>query len=468
MEVIRRFLEDVVQVVPLESIAYAIAYGKPDEIAIQCSEALTSAKLRPPMSHLMTVGFHQAQQRIHSGVSPDVVHDILGKALKQFPGVWPPWYMNIIKDSKQLTFIFQAKEQSPITATSLDWEKLKEEYSEVPSQHDTPVEVQRYVHQLQIESATQQRVALKQGDPVNVICGLNIAQLYPITTDPTQQVSTLKSPLDILKSGKRKLDSLARAAQEGAPTKRFSSPKTQHSKKKNQSSLQNILMLKTVNEIRQGDLAICTSLLGGFMEQQEIDIPLVKSRYDRSEALSLSGRASVGVWALSSLDYSAIQPILARCHGNQLLVKIEDYVKAIFNQKAMSSEVNDNQYAAKLQFIVQGMEKTVTCNTQYISYSLERQLSELCEDRKIDTHFPLDRLVGQWGKLFKENILSLVALSHRPLIARWLKWAMMVHHLREELANYTAVGVVGLVNSGKSRLVNTLFGIKVSGWDPLQ
>ena len=221
-------------------------------------------------------------------------------------------------------------------------------------------------------------------------------------------------------------------------------------------------MLKNVNEIRQGDLTICTSLLGGFMEQQEIDIPLVKSRRDRSEALSLSGRASVGVWALSSLDYSAIQPILARCHGNQLLVKIENYVKAIFSTKAMASEADDNQYAAKLQFIVQGIWKTVTCNTQYISYSLERQLSELCGHRKIDAHFPLDKLVAQWARLFEENILSLVAFSHRPLIARWLKWALMVHNLREELAKYTTVGVVGLVNSGKSKLINTLFGIKVS------
>lgn len=463
MEVIRRFLEDVVQVVPLESIAYAIAYGKPDEIAIQCAEALLSAQLCPPLSRLMVTGYYEAVGRIHSGVSPNVIRDIFHKALKKFPGFQPYW-CDIIKDSKKLTLILQTEERLPIIITSLDWEKLKEEYSEVPSQHVVPEEVERYVEQLQFESAAHERAAVKQGDPVNVICGLNIAQLYPITTDPTQQESALKSPLDILRSGKWKLDSLARAAQEGILAKRFSSPKTQHSKKKGTSSLQNIIMLKTVNEIRQGDLAICTSLLGGFMEQQEIDIPLVKSRRDRSKALSLSGRASVGVWALSSLDYSAIQPILARCHGNQLLVKIENYVKAIFSQKPMASEANDNQYAAKLQFIVQGMEKTVTCNTQYISYSLERQLSELCKVRKIDTHFPLDRLVEQWGKLFEENILSLVALSHRPLIARWLMWALMVHHLREELAKYTAVGVVGLVNSGKSRLVNSLFGIKVSGF----
>ena len=460
MEVIRKFLEDVVHVVPLESIAYAIAYGKPDEIAIQCAEALTSAKLRPPMSHLMVSGYFGAAGRLQYGVSPDILHDIKIKAQKRIPGFRPYWY-HVSMDSKQLTLTLGNEQQSPLTATSLDWEKLKEEYSEVPSQHVVPEEVKSYVRQVQNKLIDQEEAAKKQGNPVNIICGLSIDQLYPITTDPTQQASALKSPIDILRSGKQKLDSLARESQESTPAK-FSTPE------KRVPSLQNILMLKTVNEIRQGDLAICISLLGGFMEQQEIDIPLVKSRRDRSEALSLSGRASVGVWALSSLDYSAIQPILARCHGNTLLVKIENYVKTIFSAKLMASEANDNQYAAKLQFIVQGMEKTVTCNTQYISYSFERQLSELCKVRKIDTHFPLDRLVGQWGKLFEENILSLVAISHRPLIARWLKWAMMVHHLREELAKYTAVGVVGLVNSGKSRLVNTLFGIKVSGWDPLQ
>ena len=449
-------------VVPLESIAYAIAYGKPDEIAIQCAEALLSAQLHPPLSHLMVIGFSKAIAHIYSGVSPDVLYDMEIEAEKQFPGFMAYW-THITTDSKQLTLTLEDEEQSAITATSLDWEKLKEEYSEVPSQHihAAPVEVQSYIMQVQHKLVDQNQAAEKQGNPVNIVCGLSIDQLYPVTTDPTQQASALKSPIDILRSGKQKLDSLARESRESTPAK-FPSPE------KRVPSLQNILMLKTVNEIRQGDLAICTSLLGGFMEQQEIDIPLVKSRRDRSEALSLSGRASVGVWALSSLDYSAIQPILARCHGDTLLVKIENYIKAIFSAKLMGSEANDDKYAAKLQFIVQGMEKTVTCNTQYISYSLERQLSELCEARKIDTHFPLDRLVVQWGKLFKENILSLVAISHRPLIARWLKWALMVHHLREELAKYTAVGVIGLVNSGKSKLVNTLFGIKVSALDHLQ
>lgn len=190
------------------------------------------------------------------------------------------------------------------------------------------------------------------------------------------------------------------------------------------------------------------------MEQQQIEIPLIRSRRDREEAISLSGAASVGVWALSSLNFSDMQPLLSQCHGSQLLVKVENYVKAIFSAEQASAD--DDQYAAKLQFMAQGMTKTVTCNSQYISYSLERQLSELCNERRVDTDIPLDELVAKWGVIFKESILSLVAISHRPLIARWLKWALMVHNLREELAKYTTVGVAGLVNSGKSKLISSL------------
>jgi len=69
--------------------------------------------------------------------------------------------------------------------------------------------------------------------------------------------------------------------------------------------------------------------------------------------------------------------------------------------------------------------------------------------------------VKQWDEIFKGDALSLVAKSHRSLVARWIKWAVLVHDLRESLAKYTCVGVTGLVNSGKSYLVSKLFGIEV-------
>ena len=70
-------------------------------------------------------------------------------------------------------------------------------------------------------------------------------------------------------------------------------------------------------------------------------------------------------------------------------------------------------------------------------------------------------LVKRWDEIFRWDALSLVAKSHRSLVARWLKWAVLIHDLRESLAKYTCVGVTGLINSGKSCLVSKLFGLQV-------
>ena len=265
----------------------------------------------------------------------------------------------------------------------------------------------------------------------------NIEDLYPISS--TSGSSGLKSPLDILVTGRKQLTELYARLSE---------------------SYSNQEMLKTVNTIRHNELDTCTSLLGGFMHQGLVHICLSSHKSPRLTEVSVHAEASVGVWALFSLDYHQIQPILSKCQGEQLLIKLFDYVKGISQE---SDESMSNPYAAKLQFVVQGMAKTVTvsCNAQNVSYSLERQLVELCNERSINAAIPLSDITSKWSVLFKENTLSLVHPACRLLIARWLKWALMIHNLREELAKYTAVGIVGLVNSGKSKLVNTLFGIKV-------
>ena len=289
--------------------------------------------------------------------------------------------------------------------------------------------------------------------PKVVVSNLSIELLYPVTTSSSEAIPVLKSPIDILVKGREELSRLAR----GATTVDASATHSQlqQTKECNQQ------MLDKVNAIRKTDLEVCTSLLGGFMEQQDIDIPLSKSRQDSTTAVLLTATATVGVWALFSLDYSHVQPILAHCDGEKLLVKILDYVKSISCVSPNSDDLSNTSYAAKLQFMTQGMTKTVTCNTQYVGYSLERQLVELCKYLDIEASVSLSDLLNKWGKLFKNNTLSLVDHRFRPLIGRWLKWALMVHNLREELARYTAVGVTGLVNSGKSKLINTLFGIQV-------
>ena len=421
VEVIGEFLEEVVRVVPLESAGYAIMQ-KRMEIAQPCVKALECSHLVEIIvtSDLMVRGLLRMQLNLpNKGTDPDAA---------------------------DCNYLFPLRD---IATAEIIWSQFSERFHSLLT--TTPIA------ELKFQFLNRAFAAWKKGNS-KLLCGMNIEQLYPVGHKHRELEFMLPCPLDILRNGRKSLSSIMKKAQAEAAKSQETSGVT--AQKEEAASLHNAKMLETVNNIRDKELAICTTLLGGFMEQQEIDIPLVKSRRDRAQAISLSGAASVGVWALSSLNLSDIQPLLSQCHSSQLLVKIESYVKAIFSAEPVAAD--DDQYAAKLQFMAQGMTKTVTCNSQYVSYSLERQLSELCNERRVDTAIPLDELVAKWGVIFKESILSLVAVSHRPLIARWLKWALMVHNLREELAKYTTVGVAGLVNSGKSKLISSLFDIAVS------
>ena len=439
VEVIRTFLNKVVEIVPFESIVYAIGYSE-YSLAVHCTRVLVESKIVLPPSRLMVEGLLQAIQFLQGrGVPPHVMahgRNQLNATVLQYPlpSVRKFKYQVSHADNKLTMNIRTA----PVSLSTSVCMKYNEPLKEIPQKEVDSL--------LIILKRIGSDNCLKEGG-AKIICGLSIEQLYFVgySSEAGQSSSHFESPLDVLRQGNKKLTVLA--GEYRACT----------------SSKNNSKMLDTVNEIRKRSLAICTALLGGFMEQQKIDIPLVKSRKDHSTAVSVLGPASVGVWALSNLKYADISPILSHCRGNQLLVKIENYVKAIFEREA-TNEAESEQYSAKLQFMVQGLATTVTCNSHYISYSLERQLVEVCRERKIDIDTPLDDLIKKWSGLFSENILSHVADSHRPLIARWLKWALMVHNLREKLAQYTAVGVVGLVNSGKSTLVNSLFKIDVSGF----
>ena len=436
VEVIKTFLEKVTQVVPLESITHAIAYS-PYQLAVFCAKALLTSKIELPASGLMRDGLGDAVIHLQSGTVSAIAafEKAKSKVWNMLPFMAPTDVVqtHIDKSLPQPRLHVSAygvSASEPIESGEISTEECLEKED---------IQRLRNISHIILDKVPK--------NP-RVICGASIEHLYCTTSHSTIQrrQGIFVSPLDVLRQGNSALAHLAKELMSAT--------------EKHTSTKSNAKMLQTVNDIRKDDLAICTALLGGFMEQQKLNIPLVKSRSDHSRALAVSGPASVGVWALSSLKYEDIHPILSRCHGNQLLVRIENYIKAIFSREVMLQS-RDEHYAAKLQFIVQGLEKTVTCNSQYVSYSLERQLMEICKERKIDSETSLDDLEKKWGGLFKENILSLVARSHCPLIARWLKWALMVHNLREKLAEYTAVGVVGLVNSGKSMLVNSLFKIPV-------
>ena len=396
---VRKFLEKIVQIIPIESIGYAVAHGN-SYVAMHCNEAIEASSLTLS-SMLMSDAMRSTSRRI---------------------SVSRPFAVSHV--------------------------------------------------------------------PTSVICGLNLDSLYPITSS----ILGLKSPIDTLQHGRNRLSSLsienmssflefptsltmdeedsiflplivsAQAASSSniRPTNSISSISSLYGLQESlptqvsSSSLSNSLMLRAVNEIRQEDLAICISLITGFINQQEIGIPLLNTSHDyiRKEQFALS------IWALSSLGLDDVHKIVDEHYSKEMTVRVEGYTRG--SPFVCPEALPDEEYAGKLHFMVQAMQRTVSCNSQHISYSLERQLVRLCQERNITNSIPLDALIGHWDKIFEKDILSLVAKSHRPLISRWLKWALMVHDLREELAKYTAVGVIGLVNSGKSGLVSSLFDVKVS------
>ena len=433
-EVIRSFLEDVVHVVPLESLLFAIANGSHDT-AMSCFQALKSCPFNLPVSELMGEGLSLAAHRMSHGISESTVQQLRGYEKS-----------SVHASSKQVSITLLPHTPGrlqPLTSEGVLTPSVRREILSVTKESQ---DASDYLRELTAMYTLERDQQIAQCS-VKLLCGLDIVTLYP-TSISQEGFAALRSPLSILSSGREELTALLEEVQ---VLRRALEAAVQVKRRKN-----NQKMLEVVNKIRRREVDTCASLLGAFMQQEEIGIKLANSKHDTSEALSITAAASVGVWALFSLDYSHVQPLLVQCKGQQLLVMIEDYIKG-----KSGDAPKDSQYAAKLQFIVQGMRKTVTCNSRYISYSLEQLLVAVCKERKIDASIPLNTLLRKWSGLFEDIMLSLVHEHYRPLIARWLKWALMIHNLREELAKYTAIGVVGLVNSGKSNLVNRLFGIQV-------
>ena len=230
-------------------------------------------------------------------------------------------------------------------------------------------------------------------------------------------------------------------------------------------------MSQKVKNIQENVVNVCAALLASFMEQQ-IQIPLLSSHISTAAALSTISPVVMGAWAFVSMGRKQIADVLSSAEGQSFKIEIEDYISTLLQHNAKEKRKSrtsresrqERSYADKLGFLVGGIKEgpTVTCSEEYISYSLECQLKKLSEQLKFDKLVNVKDLVKSWDVVFKKNALSLVAETHRPLIARWLKWSLLTHDLRETLAKHLCVAVIGISNSGKSLLVNSLFKTRVS------
>ncbi len=471
---LRAFFEQVVSVVPIESIFHTITRIDGLESAVKCCNALMSCGQLIPPSVTLAQGCSVAYARFIKGeeagftfsvqdqVSPVFIHQSYGATPRAAKRIVEKSYKEY--KSKLVNPSKQRHQQPQMSAYQTRLERLnfdQQYWTLWVTQVMQPHRDHPYLQQLQFL-----RLLTLQAAPTmskhHAISGVSLQHIYPVSTATTTAQSavapTLRPPLEILREGRRKLHWLAEhamATPDIEATRECSTSTEAQATKPSLSALYNSKMLSLVRAIREGDLKICISLLAAFMEEQ-IHVPLIKSSINTAKMLNRM--LAVGVWALFSLNRGDIESIVSSIPAGSLHVQVREYIHGIFKHTSL---VPDDKYAGKLQFMVQGLEETVSCNSHYISYSLERQLVELCKNLNISSSTPLQALISDWDTIFKDDVLALVAPTHRSLIARWLKWALMVHQLREELAKYTAVGVIGLVNSGKSLLVSSLFKIRV-------
>ena len=524
-QLITKFLQEAARIVPMESIFFAIADCTSDITAIKCAEAVITSNTLIPRSKLMKIGCRKAVEkfisfhpysyyRMSGGfLSPfssntrgfnmtdtdaDIAVSSLTTPMHDYDDIlslhdvyqhgnysrgsqysFQHQFANNYSLKNQMQLSCGEETQSTVllppqlprhSSSSLQYSTQRhantsKTHKQLSDSEQTPLKV-IYPSEQAVTFHASPSTLLSVRDffiqldrhldfPTarDLICGRNIGETYPISEclSNTQSYNILKPLPVILREARQVLASLcvehkASDINIGATSSGICE------------------MLETVNSIIANNLEPCVAMLGGFMEQQ-IRIPLVNNPKDTAKAFATADTSgAVGVWALFALEKVDIVNILDTRRTQSLVLQITDFIHGALNADAAWHLNMDklSSYDGKLQFLLQGMSETVTCSSHYISYSLERELVRLCEQLEITTSTNVDEVITTWDEKFNQTALALVPTSHRPLLARWLIWALNIYRLREGLAKYTTVGVIGLVNSGKSTLVKKLFQKEVS------
>lgn len=451
LNAITTFLEEAVKVVPIESILYAIGYDEIDT-AVKCAKALIKTDMIIPGSNEARKVMQTAIVRMRTGLHGTELDAALTNIFK---------HHFLFEDSHCLVIVEAISQDEIHIKIPLPIMPAKPYYSSILkrgiivqrsqvqegrraivyrinlSKHDRPMRTYPHI------ANRLERMMKKFVFTESIICNLSIEHIYPIHSIRRHSlwIPTLQSPIEVLRSARDEITKLMINDNEDVDSS---------------SQFSNEQMLTLVKQISDNNLKICASLIGSFMENQ-IKIPFLKSEEGTASKLSEAfSPVAMGVWALFSMSFDKLREMLSGMDGNPLFVEIADYISLI----SSNDQKRSSKYAGKLQFLLQGMiDKTVTCSSKYISYSLEHQLRN---NLKFEKDITIKTLVKDWDKIFKGDALSLIAKSHRSLVARWLKWVVLVHDLRETLAKYTCVGITGLINSGKSCLVSQLFDLEVS------
>lgn len=479
-QTICEFLEYAAKIVPVESICHAIENESASN-SWKCAEVLIDSGFVPKPSLLFVASLASAHLRLTTGIKPSELQRAQELAIRTVRergwDIFSPIRTNIEVSKDEVVVTAEKGRTRPIIRRSprgtlhYDEEvvfdgispgifpisfsdvvrKEKKHSVSIPKPDDSKREITvgskhfKILYQLERMSSSVSD-EFRRRRQRNVICGLNISELYPIE-DSKKSSHSLKSPIEFLKNTKKELADLQQKALNELSSDIDEDGAVEH---------HNERMIEIINSLMSQELAICLSLLGAFMERQ-MKVPFVNSLPETAHVLqTIQSSSAIGVWTLFSLNMMDMESLIRSNHG-KLLIEVEKYIHGILRESDYDPSPDHGRYAGKLQFLMVSMGKTVSCNSKYISYSLERQLSKLCNEYDIKPDTSVDSIVKEWDNKFQKSILCHVIVGFRPLLARWLIWSLNIHKLREELASHTTVGIVGLSKSGKSCLVKNLF-----------
>ena len=437
---IKKFFESAVSVVPLESLFHAMANAKSD-VMLQCCEILSSSDTFPIetlASEFLLVSMQRALSRIAR-----LQHDFLQRRIPRELA---------IELRSVANFDFESEDELNEDEEMIEYELLlnTKEVECYQLLNDTYSRLRQLVEKCRRRDGKQPC----QHSP----CNIDLGVIYPsvdVKDTRKHNVTCCKAPMTLLTEGRKELNRLSEEliAEHSGFTEESATSNT------------NVRMLSSLTNLRE-EFETCSTLLGAFMESQ-VQIPLDKAGDDKYVNKLAKHASSIGlsVWGLLILPFTILNQLIESNLSEDFRQFVVDFshIRGIRNYMfpPSASEQQFPDYEERLEFLVGSMKQSLACNQQYVSYSLERQLKMECENRHIYHDTSVDAILDQWNANFEEETLTLIPNEYRPLVARWIEWSLMINNLRESLASQTAIGVIGLVNSGKSKFVRSLFGEEV-------
>ena len=418
-----KYLRDIASVVPYESILCTVAQCNNKQVVERCMRTVKELKAEFPFSLMMYTSLF--------------VHTFKIQHREQ---KWTSTGPNFFDQQPFEVCAYFTWSKAKYTAKGIPSKAAVESFSKevfadpyIFRSQDPHSEELLYLRKM-VQDSLKQVNSLSE---VEAISSKSAADLYnmnyyntgPSSTSEKESVS-LQSPIEVLKDGR---ETLHRNIDKSAL---ISEP---HSNEE---------AMKIIKQIRKIHIDFCIRVLCGFV-YQHVQVPFTEAnpmtywkhlRYKIAPYSDILKDDSI-FWV----------SLLNRCQ------------RAI----AKGSQVAERTYNSKLKFLVSNIvpeseAHTAITSTEYSVYMLEKKLEKVCSEREIKKETSIDQMIHEWQTFFKGCPLENVADSHRSLVSRWIKWSLMVQELRLMLENHITIAITGLVNSGKTQLIRSLFAFDVS------